>query len=244
MPRPVETPPRRPPYFWWLLANGLALCFAVLSWVICLYVFSNPEVPRNYEILTRLKRIPELTRFDILTVPNGNVLTPKELYSKFFGTPKERIPNLNSLLLRNYLRNFENPLFITYIEGDYRISDVRKLSEKDFISSGVVVRAQAMIRPDEFTAPLPYPVIIDYVFPTHDAKAIETFSQGDILTVKKSPNCAAILHIDRVIHNEEPSLLLTVMPIAYGPYQAGKKTAFSIEPPEKVRPRAGFPIIR
>lgn len=81
MPKLIEEPPRRrPPYFWWLLANLLALCFAVLSWTVCLHVFGNPEIPRNYEIMRRLGRLPTLSRYWVLNVPNGNLLDPKGLY--------------------------------------------------------------------------------------------------------------------------------------------------------------------
>jgi hypothetical protein len=79
----VEEPaPRRPAYFWWLLANALALCFAVVSWTVCLHVFGNPEMPRNYEILRKIGRLPELKRYTVLDVPNGNLLDPKGLYSR------------------------------------------------------------------------------------------------------------------------------------------------------------------
>ncbi len=78
MSRIVEEPvPRRHSYFWWVLANALALCFAVISWAVCLQVFGNPEIPRNYEILRKLGRLPQLKRYTVLDVPNGNLLDPK-----------------------------------------------------------------------------------------------------------------------------------------------------------------------
>lgn len=82
---------RRPAYFWWFLGNVLALCFAIVSWAICLHVFGNPEMPRNYEILKKLGRIPELKRYTVLDVPNGNSLSPTELYGKYFGLDEEKV---------------------------------------------------------------------------------------------------------------------------------------------------------
>jgi Entner-Doudoroff aldolase len=58
-----DVAPGRPAYFWWFIANGMALCFAVASWLVCLEVFGNPEVPRNYEILRSIGRVPELKLF-------------------------------------------------------------------------------------------------------------------------------------------------------------------------------------
>ncbi len=245
MPRTIEEPPpRRPAYFWWLLANALALCFAIVSWSFCLYVFGNPEFPRNYEILGKLGRLPKLKRYTVLDVPNGNAFAPKELYKKYFGITSGDMVRVNSLLMRNYLTNFDSPLLLTYVEGDYQVTDVRRLAKADFFNPGVVIRAQALVKPDDFTKPAPYPVFIEYLFPTDQSAAAGYFKQGDILSVKKSPNCAAVVHVSKVINDDEPALLLTVIPIAYGSYQIGDAASFTIEPPEKLRPAAGFPVIR
>ncbi len=85
-----EVAPRKPAYFWWFLANTLALCFAIVSWFICLQVFGNPEMPRNYEFLKKLGRLPELKRYTVLDVPNGNALSPSELYGKYFGLNEDK----------------------------------------------------------------------------------------------------------------------------------------------------------
>lgn len=245
MPRLIEEPPpRRPPYFWWLLANLLALCFAVLSWTFCLQVFGKPEVPRHYEILRKLGRLPELKRYTVLDVPNGNLLDPKGLYSRFFGLTADQLSRLNSILVRNYLTNFEKPLALTYIEGDYQVEKTRRLGPGDFIADGFVVRARALVKPDDFTKPAPFPVVIDYVFPSAEGKALEFFRPGDILGVRKSPNCAAVVHIDRVVDEDEPLVCLTVIPIAYGPYRVGDEATFGIEPPTEVNPAAGFPVFK
>lgn len=245
MPRIVEEPPpRRPAYFWWLLANALALCFTVISWAVCLHVFGNPEIPRNYQILGKLGRLPVLKRYTVLDVPNGNALAPKELYKRYFGYTEEQRIRVNSLLMRNYLTNFDRPLLLTYIEGDYQVEKVRKLDSKDFLDPGIVIRAQAMVKPDDFTKPMPYPVLIEYVFPTGQTNAAASFKPGDILGVKKSPNCAAVVHVSRIINDDEPALLLTVIPIAYGSYQLGETGSFQIEPPTALRPSRGFPVFK
>jgi hypothetical protein len=243
VPRVVEEPPpSRPAYFWWLLANALALCFAVISWAVCLHVFGNPEIPRNYEILGKLGRLPVLKRYTVLDVPNGNALGPKELYKRYFGYTEEQRIRANTLLMRNYLTNFDRPLLLTYIEGDYQVEKVRKLGPDDFLDPGIVIRAQALVKPDDFTKPMPYPVFIEYLFPTAESDAADLFKVGDILGVKKSPNCAAVVHVSRIINEDEPALLLTVIPIAYGPYLLGNLGSFQIEPPAKLRPDKGFPV--
>lgn len=245
MPRNAEpAPPSRPAYFWWLLANLLALCFAVASWTACLHVFGNPEIPRNYEILRKLGRLPELKRHTVLDAPNGSLLDPKGLYRKFFGLTEEEFSQLNAQLLRNYLTNFERPLALTYAEGDYLVTKVRELGPSDFLPSGFAIRAHALVKPDNFTQAAPYPVIIEYVFPTLETAAASQFRTGDILAVKKSPNCAAIVHAGKILEDDEQRVCLTVIPIAYGPYRAGDGAAFNIEPPAEIRPGAEFPIFK
>ena len=244
MPRAIEEPaPRRPAYFWWLLANALALCFAVVSWTVCLHVFGNPEIPRNYEILRKIGRLPEIERHTVLDVPNGNLLDPRGLYSRFFPLEGKPLERLNTRLLRNYLTNFEQPLALTYIEGEYEVERVRQLGPRDFIAHGFVIRARAMVKPDDFTKAAPYPVVIDHVFPTRQKAAANQFRPGDILGIEKSPNCAAILHIGHIESADgEPLLCLTVLPIAYGTYRAGDEARFEVEPPELVNPGAKFPM--
>jgi len=243
MPRVVEAPPpRRPAYFWWFLANALALSFAVVSWTVCLHVFQNPEIPRNYEILRKIGRLPELKRHTVLNVPDGNLLEPRGLYSRFFQFSGDQLARFNTRLVRNYLTNFEHPLALTYVEGDYRVEDVRLLDDGDFISQGFVVRARALVKPDDFTKPAPFPVVIEYIFPTTEKGAAQQFRRDDVMAVRKSPNCAAILHIERVLDGDDPVVCLTVTPIAYGPYRVGDQLTFNIEPPAQVNPAGRFPL--
>lgn len=234
--------PRRPAYFWWFLANVLALCFALVSWAVCLDIFGNPENPRNYQILKKLGRLTELKRYTVLDVPNGNALSPTELYGKYFAVDDTKRERLNSLLMRNYMRNFEKTLLLTYVEGDYQVAEVKPLTKSDFLYPGFAIRAQALVKPDDFTQPVGFPVVIEYIFPTDDESAVGRFSPGDVLEVSKNPNCAAVVHVSKVVVDEEQALQLTVIPIAYGPYRIGKEKSFSIEPPTLLNPAAQLPI--
>jgi len=250
VPRVVEEPPpSRPAYFWWLLANIVAACFAVLSWFICLQIFQHPENPRNYEILRKLKRLPELKRYKDLDAPTANSYTPRDLYKKFNGFDDALLARLNPALLRNYLTNFQKPLLLSYVEGNYKVESVRPLKETDFFTPGFVVRARAMVKPDEFTVAAPYPVIIEYLFPTADRAAFSWFKPEDMLTVTKAQNCAAVLHVSKVEVKDEQGkpeqiLCVTVVPIVYGNYQVGEGRSFSLDPADSFKPGASFPLFK
>jgi hypothetical protein len=236
----IEEP--KPAFYWWTLANILAASFALISWVLCLHVFGNPEIPRNYAILKKLGRLPELKRYTVLDVPNGNALGPTQLYGKYFGLSDEKREKLNSLLVRNYMRNFQKNLLLTYAEGEYQVIDVTRLEKGDFIYPGFAIRAQAMVKQDDFAQAVGFPVVMEYLFPTSDIESVYKFNAGDILDVNKNPNCAAIIHVSKAIVEEEPALKITVVPIAYGSYRVGDKASFSIEPPSILNPSRTLPI--
>jgi hypothetical protein len=63
-----------------------------------------------------------------------------------------------------------------------------------------------------------------------------------VLEVNKNPNCAAVVHVSKMVVEDEPALLLTAIPIAYGPYRVGNAKSFSIEPPKELSPAAGLPV--
>jgi hypothetical protein len=245
MPRIPEAPaPRRPAYFWWLLVNMLALCFAVISWAVCLHVFGHPELPRNYEILRKIGRLPRLKHFTALDAPNGIALDPKGLYGKFFAWSGDALVRVNSQLIQNYLTNFTRPQALTYIEGDYQVEQVRELGASGFLPSGFAIRARALVKPDDFTKPVPYPVVIEYIFPTKDTAVAKDFRQGDILQVKRSPHCAAIVHAARLMEDGEPVVVLTVVPLAYGPCRMGDSATMTLDPPEEIRLAKGLPVFK
>ena len=78
MPHPKEEfVPRRPAWFWWALANLLALCFAVTSWVLALEIFGRPDVPHNYQLLLDMGRAPAFKSYSPQGAPEGRVFSVK-----------------------------------------------------------------------------------------------------------------------------------------------------------------------
>lgn len=243
MPRTPEAPRKRKPhFFWWTLANTLALCGVVLSWVLCLHVFGHPEIPRNYEFLKKLGRIDPPVGFTLQEAPPGDAADPRALYRRYAELPPESLDRLNAALMRNYLRGLREPGLIQYVEGGFKVTEVRKLGAGDLFQPGFAVRARAMIRPDEFSEPAPWPVMIDYLFPTGEEVARDWFVPGDLLEISKVPNCAMVLHVERLEGGDTPEVNLVVVPIAMGDYYVGKSRSFGITTPSALNPAAPFPI--
>lgn len=245
MPRDKQPPPKkkRPPaYYWWALANVLALCLAVLSWLLCLHVFQHPEIPRNYEWLRKLGRVDPPKPLPAMQAPAGESADPRAFYRRYAGLSADELRIFNAALMRNYLLNLKEPKLIQYAEGDYRVEKVRELAPGDLFHPGFAVRAQAMVAPDEFSQPAPWPVVIEYLFPTDHAKAAGWIAPGDQLAVSKFPNCAMLLHVARVETEDTPVMVLTVVPIAFGDFQAGKDREFTLQAPAALNPAGPLPV--
>jgi hypothetical protein len=211
----------------------------------CLYVFRNIELPGNYEFLEKIGRLPVRKPVAAENPPAGAALGPMELYRRFFGLNAEDAEHLNNLMLRNYLTNLTKPLLLTYVEGDYRVTGARALTADDFVPSGVVVGAQAMVRPDEASATAPYPVWLEVILPGAPAAAADLFREGDLLQLRVNPTCVAVLHATKVKSGGDEHLWITAMPLTSGPWQdLGEREPLLLEVPPKLRPRAGLPVIR
>lgn len=242
---PKEAPVRRRRrghYYWWTLANVLAACVAILSWVLCLHVFGHPEIPRNYDLLKKLGRTESAVGFSLQEAPPGEAADPRALYRRYAELGDEATARLNRALMRNYLTGLEERGLIQYVEGDFEITHVRELDDGDLFPAGFAVRARAMVRPDEFSEPAPWPVTIDYLFPTRNTVASGWFNPGDRLEVSKIPNCAMLMRVGHSEFDDTPLVRLTVVPIAMGEYRIGKDRSFTIVAPELLNPGARFPI--
>ena len=109
------------------------------------------------------------------------------------------------------------------------------LSEVKGTSFGGTIRLKKATIPADDS-----PYTLDLLFENVDAA--DRFSAGDVLEVNKNPNCAAVVHVSRTVADDEPALLLTVIPIAYGPYRVGDAKSFSIEPPGELNPANALPV--
>lgn len=233
---------RRGHYYWWTLANVLAACAAVLSWLLCLHIFGHPEIPRNYEILKQLGLQKPPVGFDLQQAPPGDAADPRSLYRRYAELGDDARDRLNRALMRNYLTGLEEGGLIQYIEGDFEVTGTRRLDGDDLFHPGFAVRARAMVRPDEFTEAAPWPVTIDYLFPTRNSVAEAWFAPGDRLEISKVPNCAMLMHVSRGDGGDTPVVRLAVVPIAMGRYQVGSQRSFTIAAPENLNPAARFPV--
>jgi len=232
---------KQPPLFWWLLANILAIAFAITAWVVCLNLFRDPTNPTSYNLMMKVGRIDPLEAFTSKTAPSPQkVSSPQKLETQFKGFGKTDLETLNREFRRAYLSNYKKPKYLTYVEGEFEIKEIRELNSEDFLSPGVVVKVQALVRPDSVSDPIPYPVFAEVIFPTKDA-ALESFSVGNTLMLKKQRDRAAILNVGTTDFEDRTVLFLTLIPLASENFQNGDMPSFKITPPAKANLKASLP---
>lgn len=236
---------RKAPLFWWTLANILAFCLALTSWLLCLHIFNHPELPRNYEILRRLNRLPEIKAFEALEAPKGSAPDPKSLHTKYYNLSNKERSLLNDEFVKSYLGNFKENLLNTYLRGDYQVMKTRQLQSSDFIQQGIVIQAQSYVQPDIYHPPTPYLVVIELILPGAPAIAAEQIKVGDMIEINKSPHFASVLHaaiIER--KGDEPIVYLSAVPLVYdSPYQPPRGDKFRLAAPKQINLNANLPII-
>ena len=231
----------RPPWFWWFVALTLASCFSILTWSLCISIFNNPEIPRNYEILKKLGRIPTPRSYTSQTAPKHPAHSAPTLRKNYLVYTPSELATINRSLLHSYLTNFRERTFSSYLEGTYRVTDTRKLTEDDLITDGFVIQLRAYTQPDEYNEPTPYPLIAEIIFPTPYADSHSGYHKGDILELGITPYFASLLHVDqRTQTNDDTIIIVTAVSLASklrpphaGPFDLipAKELNLSAEPP-------------
>jgi len=234
---------RRPSWFWWILANLLAAAFAVSTWSVCLYLFNFPERPANYELLHKLKRLPRVNSYEPFNAPDGSGAEAQDLLSRFFSLPDDQLAAHNRYFKRNYITNFKNPEVVSYVVGSFRVTHARALTAEDFFHPGLAVRAQATVQTDELAEQSPYPVILELLLPFRDEPAGTVFPAGHTFDLSKIDHRGYILHAAKLGRDNEPTVCLTVVPIAYPNYADPTGKPLPLASPDPLNVAARFPLM-
>lgn len=242
----IEFLKRRPSWFWWTLIQLLAAAFAIASWNICLFLFNFPERPFNYELLHKLNRLTPVVSYDPLEAPDGASADPQELLTKFYSLDREQLAAHNLHFKRNYITNFIKPEVVNYIEGSYRVTTSRDLTEDDFFHPGLAVRAQAVIQTAERNELSPYPVVIEILFPLEATPTDELFPVGHLFEFKYLDHRALILHAAKLGSQNEPSICLSVVPLSFENYRIpdSDQSPLPLANPDPLKVDAVFPAMK
>jgi len=227
---------RRPPIFWWFLANLVAISLAVASWIVCLNLFRDPTHPTSYQLMLKVGRIQPLVNFTPTTAPRPKKTSdPLTLEAEFQRFSDDDLIVINQELKRAYLTNYQNNQFLTYVTGEFKVMEVIPLQEKHFLQGGAAVKAQAIVRPDDLADPIPYPIFIEFLMPG-ESSLTELYQPGDTLVLKKIPDCAAVLRVGKVDYETNAALYFTLVPLCGADPR--------ISPPEAAHVAASLPVFK
>ncbi|NWK57537.1 hypothetical protein HW115_18105 [Verrucomicrobiaceae bacterium N1E253] len=233
---------RRPPYFWWFLGFIVASCFAFLSWSLCIAIFSAPEIPRNYEILKKVGRLPEHKAYTSQTAPSLPSSPAPVLRNSYLEFSDEELATVNRSLLHSYLTNFRTNTFCSYLVGPYRVTNTRKLTDEDIMNEGFAIQLRSYLQPDEYNKIAPYPVIIEILFPTPYPESYQGYHIGDNIELDVTPYFASLLYVSKVEQEDDDTIVrLTAVSLAQKirPPHAGP---FDLAPPTELNLHAPLPL--
>lgn len=235
---------RRPPWFWWLLALILASCFSILCWTLCISIFNNPEIPRNYATLKWLNRLPEPKAYTSQTAPKHPIGSATKLRKSYLEFTDEELTIVNQSLMHSYLTNFRSATFCAYLQGTYKVTSTRKLTKDDVISEGFAVQLRAMIQPDEYSNPAPYPVIAEIIFPTPYSNSHQGFHQGDVLELDITPYFASLLNIEKQVQEDDDTIVVITAVSLASKLRPPHEGPFDLVPPKEINLHANYPLFK
>ncbi len=220
--------------FLWSVVIVVLLGLNAFSWIFCMYVFGNPEVPFNYQLLTKLDKLDPIAGFDPVTAPRGKFNAAKNLYLEYYDYSPEKLNPINGILKRLYLKNYLERDDVTFVSGSFKVESARELQPDDVFPHGVAVRLQA----EEFPA-----AHVDFVLPSPPGEVIpdEHFRVGDIVQIQESATCAAVIHVQRL---EDDNICFTAVPLVKkSDFKTPAGTSLVVEPPERLNLDTGrWPI--
>jgi hypothetical protein len=228
--------------FLWSVVIVALMGLNAFSWIFCMYVFGNPEVPFNYKLLTKLEKMEPIKGFLPVTAPRGKFFTAKQLHGETYrddGEPiaADELNVRNNILKRYYLYNYKEIDDVTFISGTFQVLSVRRLEPEDVFPNGLAIRARAIDFPAGY---------IDLILPALVVPAAH-YRPGDQIELEESASCFAVLHVQRL---DESGVCFTAVPLVARDFTTPAGSILTVAPPEQLNldtgrwPLSDEPVLR
>jgi hypothetical protein len=223
--------------FGWSVAILLLTGFAFAAWLGSFYIFWQPERPQSYRILKKLHKIEPAKRFELTAAPAGEFLSSKQLYDRYIAMSPTELSNLNAVLARNYIRNFQQVSgLVPYVVGRFNIMEAHELTPNDVFMTGMVALTNAVDHGE---------LLMEHVYPA-DPQALplmkQTLVTGLEVKLERTHDLSAIIHAERLVDGR---IMITAMPLLYGSYTVTRGPGtFTLEPPLDLNLAAGWPLFK
>ena len=204
----------------------------IFAWIVPAYIFRNPHIPLNYDILRKIGKLEDIKAFSSSRPPKSggkrsSFLSARQLFDQESGRPNEQLAVINDTLKRLYVQNYAESGMLGYITGEFEIIETRVLGEQDLFA-GLAVRALSKEFPN---------TILEYLLPIPGEFA-NPYEPGDTLNIMRGGDLAAILHVTRL---PEDRLSITAISLTYSDEVVTKEEVLDIEVPKELNLRANWP---
>jgi len=217
--------------FFWAILITVLTGLTAFSWIFCMYVFHQPEKAFNYDLLTRFEKIKPLRDFSPTNAPHGTFYTAKELYTAYHDYTPRELRAVSSLFRRDYVRNYRGADRVAYLQGAFRLSEIKHLSKGDLLPTGLALRGQSEDYPN---------IEVEYLLPAKKLPDVHyDLEVHHILEIGTSSTCAAILNLARIA---EDRLLVTAIPIVYGAHETPARSEIVLEVPQTLNLYGPLPV--
>ena len=219
---------------WWAISLTLLMALCVFSWFFSIYVFTYPERPFNYNLLTKLDKLEPLKKFVATKdLPSGDFLAPKDFYNRYFNLSDSLTKHQNRIFKQNYILNYkdkERPP--VYLKGKFEVAQTRKLKAGDVFPSGLVLRCKSLELPN---------LILELVMPTAKDPTAE-FEVGQEIVLDSSQTFASVIHSEKLGVN---NLSVTVVSLVYHQWRTNDGDGVVREsPPQRLNLQGPWPILQ
>jgi len=207
--------------FLWSIVIVVLMGLNAFAWIFCMYVFGNPEVPFNYQLLTKMEKLDPIEAFEPVTAPRGKFFTVRQLYGDVYEYENSELNVYNNILKRYYLYNYKERDDVTFVSGRFQVLGVRALESDDVFPKGIAIRARALDFPAGY---------LDLVLPSTEPVPAHHYRPGDPLDLEESASCFVLLHVHRLGDPDE--VCFTAVPLVKRDFQTPAGTTLSVHPPE------------
>lgn len=216
----------------WILLIIFLSAMTIFAWIVPAYIFRNPHIPLNYDILRKMGKLEDLKAFSSSRPPRSGgkrsrFFKARQLFDEESGRPDEQLTVINEAQKRLYVQNYIDGKMLGYITGEFEIIETRPLGDEDLFT-GLALRALSKEFPN---------TVLEYLLPI-PGEFTNPYKPGDTLKIRRGGDLAAILHL---AHLPEDRLSITAISLTYADEVVTKEEVLDVELPKDLNLHAKWP---
>ncbi len=217
----------------WILTIIVLSAVAIVAWLFPAYVFRNPHIAFNYELLRKIGKLEDLEVFSAAKPPpqrEREFFTARQIFDQESGRSEEKLAVINDLQKRLYVQNFKYGDMLGYIFGRFEVIGSRVLGPDD-VFPGLALLAKSNEFPN---------TVLEYLVPI-EGEFADPYKEGQSLdlVIEKGRDLCAILHLS---HLPQDRICVTALPLTYSSRPISKGQDLEVAVPTRLNLKADWPV--